>query len=370
MPIQGKPNLGENFYPKLVQISSELNMKPEDLLAVMISESGLNPSAYEKKYKGSGLIGFMPNTLKGLGFKGTWEDFTKLSGEQQLDYVKKVVQGNMKLNGGPFTSAGQYYVANLWPVGLKLPGVRNGDVNTPILEANPERVGDFSKKYLDVGSKILADFESKAYHANPLFDKDKKGSITLGDMIKQTDINKQNPIYQKAVIEMKKTTGYQPGKNITPQNISTDNSVNNVLEKYIQMISSANNQISIKKIYKKALSTHNILIEINSDNYNTSIEFSRILCAALDEELLSNSYPHTDGHLVEVECSIAGPAKECFEAVKQMTEVIADTFKDAIIKIGNINIQTKCIMNKKSYYQPISAKMAENNYRKFLLKFI
>lgn len=211
----GKANLGPNFYPKLVQISSEVGMRPEDLLAVMVSESGLNNTAYEQKFKGSGLIGFMPNTLTGIGFKGTWEDFTKLSGEDQLDYVKKVVQNNMKLNGGPFTSAGQYYVANLWPIGLKLPGVRQGDPKTAILEENPERGGPgnkYSKKYLDIGSKIDADFESRAYKANPLFDRDKKGAITFGDMIKQTEINKKNPIYQKAIMAMHDATGYQPGK--------------------------------------------------------------------------------------------------------------------------------------------------------------
>ena len=63
------PNLGPNFYPKLVQIASEVGMKPEDLIAVMVSESGMDPSAVEKKFKGSGLVGFMPDTLKGLGFK-------------------------------------------------------------------------------------------------------------------------------------------------------------------------------------------------------------------------------------------------------------------------------------------------------------
>jgi hypothetical protein len=52
MAVMGRANLGPNFYPKLVQISSELGMRPEDLLAVMTSESGLNPSAYEEKYKG------------------------------------------------------------------------------------------------------------------------------------------------------------------------------------------------------------------------------------------------------------------------------------------------------------------------------
>src|SRR5574338_479992 len=162
-------NLGANFYPKLVQIASEVGMRPEDLIAVMVSESGMNPGAVEKKFKGSGLVGFMPDTLKGLGFKGSWEDFIKLSGEDQLDYLKKLLNNFRSLNGGPLTSAAQYYTANLWPVALKLPGIRNGDPKQPIIEAHPETVKDpksgkeWSKKYYDIGSKISAEMESNAY---------------------------------------------------------------------------------------------------------------------------------------------------------------------------------------------------------------
>ena len=127
---------------------------------------------------------------------------------------------------------------------------------------------------------------------------------------------------------------------------------------------------SLKSVYKKALPTHDILIQIAAPDYTSAIEFSRVLCTALDEDLLSTSYPHTDGSLVEVECSISGPAKECFDAVKQMAEAVAETFKDATVKIGAIDIKTNCIMDKKSYYQPISPRTADTNYRKFLLKFI
>lgn len=379
MPIKGKANLGENFYPKLVQISSELGMKPEDLLAVMVSESGLNPSAYESKYKGSGLIGFMPDTLKGLGFHGSWDDFTELTGEQQLDYVKKIVQANTQVNGGPFTSAGQYYVSNLWPVGLKLPGVRAGNPNTPIIENNPARVGKYSKKYLDVGYKISADFESKAYKANPLFDKDKKGAITLGDMIKQAEAIKNNPVYLKALADMRKSTGYQPSQKATrpssmiamtpKQTTPTTNSTEQILDKYLSMIS-ASEEVSLKRLYKKALPNHDILIQVNAPDHTSAVEFARVLCAALDEDLLATAYSHTDGHLVEIECSIPGPADECFEAVKQMTEAISETFYDATSKIGGIKVNTNCIRDKKSSYQPISFRTADTNHRKFLIKFI
>lgn len=388
MPVRGKANLGPNFYPKLVQISEELGMKPEDLLAVMTSESGLNPSAYEEKYKGSGLIGFMPATLKGLGYQGTWRDFTELSGEQQLDWVKKFIQGkNSLMNGRKFTSAGLYYTGNLWPLALKLPGVIQGNPNTRILESNPETdpSGKYSKKYFDLGYKVTANFESKAYKANPLFDrvpgdetgKQKKGYITYGDMIKQTEINRKNPAYQNAVATMAKQTGYQPGKAKPNQTMvaSNDNAeiqeLDYIMNKYLhETQQKAASTHDLKKIYKKNLPTHDILIQISAPDYSSAIEFSNILSSALDEDLLSMSYPHTDGRDVEIECSISGPEKECFAAVQQMTQAVAEVFADATSAIGAVAVKVNCIMNKKSSYQPISPRTADTNHRKFLLKFI
>jgi len=382
MPVRGKANLGPNFYPKLVQISEELGMKPEDLLAVMTSESGLNPSAYEETYKGSGLIGFMPDTLRGLGYKGTWQDFTKLTGEEQLDWVKKFIQGKNGLMGNrKFTSAGLYYTGNLWPIALKLPGVIKGDPSTRILESDPETdaSGKYSKKYFDLGYKISKSFESKAYKANPLFDRDKKGYITYGDMIKQTEINRKNPVYQKAIAEMAKSTGYQPGKSINPSMLAQKNNtqspsslqgMDGIMDKYIQELQVAATSYDLKKLYKRALPTHDVLIQISAPDYSSAIEFSRVLTAALDEDLLSSSYPYTDGHQVEIECSISGPEKECFAAVQQMTNAVAEAFKDATAKIGGIAIKTQQFTNKKSSYQPISPRTADTNYRKFLLKFI
>ena len=142
-----------------------------------------------------------------------------------------------------------------------------------------------------------------------------------------------------------------------------------ILNKFIGMLAAASpEEMSLKRAYR-TLPHHDILIQIAAPDHTSAVEFSRVLCTALDEDLLARAYPHTDGNLVEVECSIAGPQKECFEAVQQMTQAIAETFKDATAKIGGITIKNKVIMNKKSSYQPISPRTAGTNYRKFLLKF-
>lgn len=359
-------------------MTSELGMKPEDLLATMVSESGIQSDAHNPG-GASGLIQFRPESLKGVGYQGTPAEFRQTSGEEQLQYIKRYIQDKMKYNGGPFKSGAQYYVANFWPVALKLPGVQNEDPSTRIVEGNPERdaSGKYSKKYLDIGIKISANYESIAYKGNTLFDKGKKGYITYGDMQAQVEQNKRSATYQKAITAMRDSTNYQPSTTpVEPEGKpkaapSMMASLEEMINEGLQMLKSVfAEETSLKRIYKKALPTHNILIQIAAPDYNSAIEFSRVLTSALDEDLLSTSYPYTDGSKVEVECSIQGPEKECFEAVQQMSEAIAEAFRDATIKIGGLKVKSKCIMNKKSSYQPISLRTATSNYRTFLLKFI
>lgn len=141
-----------------------------------------------------------------------------------------------------------------------------------------------------------------------------------------------------------------------------------ILNNYLQMVAASykNN----KNLYRKMLPMNTALIKIKTADYNTDVEFARILCSALDEELLSDSFTHTNGKEVEVECNIAGPSQECFAAIDQLVDAVNETFTTAISKIGSINITTQLIINKNSSYQPISMKSSDVQYRKFLLKFI
>lgn len=125
-----------------------------------------------------------------------------------------------------------------------------------------------------------------------------------------------------------------------------------------------------KKFYKQYLPEQNVLIRVQGSQHVNSIEFARILCAALDEELIASAFTYTDGNSVEVECSINGPELLCFNAVKQLTASLAEAFKTATTKIGGLEVKTYCFMNKKSSYQQISLTAASNQHRNFLLKFI
>lgn len=154
------------------------------------------------------------------------------------------------------------------------------------------------------------------------------------------------------------------------QNNKSSNSpaVNNLLENYLQQITSFEKMN--KKLYKKYLPNNHAIIRVASIDYVDAIEFARVLCSVLDEELVSQSFTHTDGKNVEVECTIPGPAKECFAAVEQFTDATIQAFKKATTKIGGVTIKTKLVINKKSHKDHLDLKIAETQHRKFLLKFM
>lgn len=90
-----KPNLTQGFYNKVVQISKRINCSPDDLMALMNSESGINPSKYNSAGSGAvGLIQFMPATAKGLGT--STQALAKMSAEEQLVYVEKCIMNSKK----------------------------------------------------------------------------------------------------------------------------------------------------------------------------------------------------------------------------------------------------------------------------------
>lgn len=223
-----------------------------------------------------------------------------------------------------------------------------------------------SKRYATAWKHIM-DFNvreySKALHDAGYYGA-KEEVYTKGLLGQMGRFNKSNSYELAMSGKAKPSTA--PAKQPTNQMDDMDNTLNQLLQEF--QVAATN--FNLKKLYKKALPTHDILIRISAPDYASAIEFSQVLTSALDEDLLSTSYPHTDGHDVEIECSIAGPEKECCAAVQQMTRAVAEAFRDATNKIGGVVIKTEQFTNKKSSYQPISPRTADTNHRKFLLKFI
>ncbi len=92
-----KPELTDNFYQKVVDIAQKIQCDPNDLMAVMNAESGLNADAVNKTSNATGLIQFMPDTATGLGTNVG--DLKQMTPEQQLEYVEKYLT-QAKSNAG------------------------------------------------------------------------------------------------------------------------------------------------------------------------------------------------------------------------------------------------------------------------------
>lgn len=103
--------LDRQFWVAWIQMCQRLGCDPTDLAKISYSESGLNPAAYNPSGPAGGLIQFMYQPLRGVGFSGTVMEFTRLSGLQQLPYIEKYY--------APFrrylTDVGLMYTVNFLP---------------------------------------------------------------------------------------------------------------------------------------------------------------------------------------------------------------------------------------------------------------
>lgn len=110
-----KSGLSDAFYNKVIQIAKNVNCSPNDLMALMYSESRLNATAVNKKTKATGLIQFMPETAKGLGT--SQEALKTMSAEEQLKYVEKYLLSAKKARGfgNSYIDAGTLYALTYVP---------------------------------------------------------------------------------------------------------------------------------------------------------------------------------------------------------------------------------------------------------------
>lgn len=88
--------LGNGFAQKCEEVAKRLGCNPNDLLAMMYSESGIDPSCVG--YNGAtGLIMFMPSTLSGNGYSQS--EVVNMSGVEQLDVVEDILMKSKAMSG-------------------------------------------------------------------------------------------------------------------------------------------------------------------------------------------------------------------------------------------------------------------------------
>jgi len=353
------PNLSPTFYSKLLEISSELGMKPEDILNIMVSESGLKSSISNLGGEAAiGLIQFTPKTLKGLGYDKDWKEFGKVPAVQQLDYVKRYIQGQAN------------YRATFWPVALKLPGVKDQNPDTPIVEAHPATVKDqqgnsYSKKYYDIGIKISPQYEALAYNKNTLFHGSTPGAITYGDMMRQTDKNSKTSLYRQALNEMHSATGYQAQPTQEPTQIASQEPAKSHPLTFLEKLE------NLVKRFVLASEENNFLIVVGSSSDQiATIEYARILSTALQEYLGAKTSICADPYNIEIECKASGGKLEVFNAIKELSEAVADTFKYATRDVGDITPFSLVACGVRSDYEPLHPRTADVYSRMFKIKFL
>lgn len=142
--------LDKAFLDKVKQIAQRINCDYKDLLAVMNSESGLKTTAKNPNGGATGLIQFMPATARSLGTSTA--ALSRMSAVQQLDYVEKYFQKNIKTFGltGKRLTAGDLYTLTFMPAKVK--------------------------------GEVLCSRGSKEYRANSGLDTNKDGQITKTEL--------------------------------------------------------------------------------------------------------------------------------------------------------------------------------------------
>jgi hypothetical protein len=352
--------LTQSFYTKLNEVSSDLGMNPRDLLLVIALESGGNPAARNPNGGATGLIQFMPATLKSMGLSSEERStFGQKSAEQQLDYVKQYIKAHQSLIGGKsFTSATQYYVANFFPIALKK---WSGD--DPVANRN----------VVVADSRSPDPRERAAYTANPILDADKDGKITVGDLTKVLMNVERGSKFQELQASLNSVAGqggvsdktWAKGQSPNEQRTSPRQQLipedqKGLLAKFIS---------GVEKLLESSAAGKTVyLVKISSDtDLAVKLEYARIFSMAAQEELCVKSEVFTNGIEVEIEC--IGKNAD-YQNLGCLGEGMRDAFFTATKKIGGVKIYGGIEENKRSRYAALNPKLAEINYRKFHLKFV
>jgi hypothetical protein len=169
-----------------------------------------------------------------------------------------------------------------------------------------------------------------------------------------------------------KNNSYEQAVSNTASPTNKLDQIENLLQKFWGAIASqeASEHFIIKKAYKNNLLPNELLIQIKSADFDTSIEFARILCAALDEDLYTDGSIYTDKNNVEISCTIYGPRELSTNAVFQLCNALSEVFEEATQKIGGCKVNTVISSNKKSIYEELNIKLAQICYNNFHLKFV
>jgi hypothetical protein len=341
--------LSSNFYKKLAEMSSRLGMNPADMLLIMYLESAgtLDSSIKSTSSNASGLTQIIPSTLRKI-FNGTPEEFRKLDADEQLPYIEKYFQEAIK---GKKLNSTQFYIANLLPAKLSDPEVINKNRDAILAEKGNQ------KKYTE-GRGLTYD---SAYRANPGLDFNKDGVLTYGDIEDFLNNLSKSSGYQKSLKDLQSATR----SSISSDEEESKKEPINVMDSFVNKLIASMESI-VKSITASPSTTNNLLIKITSPHLENNLEFARILSSACEDLASAKCRTYAEDKEVEVLCKMAY-AEENYPLIQKISFDILNQFSQKT-NINDLNISI--VANKSPSYSHLDIKMAEKNYRKFMLKII
>jgi hypothetical protein len=143
------------FDQKVKQIAADVGAKVEDLMLVMYFESRLNPAARNPYGSATGLLQFTESTANAMGT--TTSELAKMLAEEQLKYVLKYLAPFK----GRISSLGDLYLSVFYPSTMGKP------------------------------DNYVLPLSAQWVNANKIFDTNKDGKITVGEIRAVLDAYKQ-----------------------------------------------------------------------------------------------------------------------------------------------------------------------------------
>ncbi len=142
-----------DFQNKTESVANNLGTTPDNLMAVMDIESGLNPHATNPYTQATGLIQFMPSTLAAMGYMR--QELLAMNATDQLDLVNQYLQFYKSRN---LKELHNLYLAIFYPAAI-------GKPDSFILGS--ERSNDWAQK---IGSQ------------NKIYDLNGDGYVSVGEL--------------------------------------------------------------------------------------------------------------------------------------------------------------------------------------------
>jgi peptidoglycan hydrolase-like protein with peptidoglycan-binding domain len=182
-------DLPDAFFTGLLAVSAAIGTQAEYLLGVMKAESDIRADAVNPHGHATGLIQFMPDTQRRLGWTAGWEAFSRLSAVEQLPFVERYFRPYARYG---LNSTGRLYQATFLPATLSL----GSDPGVVIADSNGLNAG--------------------AYRSNSGLDHDHKGTITVGDLSHRIDGSSHGPRWREALARLQAAAANAPGAPSAP----------------------------------------------------------------------------------------------------------------------------------------------------------